>query len=375
MSGQHALLPPSDAHRWVNCPGSAQLQAQQPPQPDSDDARQGEASHEIGAALIRGEQYGAIASNGVMLDADMIAGAQLYANHVLSVCKQHDMAPIVEQRVHMPGISLHNWGTSDCRAWNAAQPALHVWDYKYGHRYVDAWENWQCIDYAVGALQEMAPAHLLTPATEVHIHVVQPRNYDGEGPIRTWSTRVDALQPYFDRLLKAGTEATKSDARLIPGTHCRDCKAAGVCPAINRAALWIADHVKLGRTLDPTPAEAGAELNLLNEAAVILETLKTVREEQVIAFIKDGKPVPGWGMKSTTGRETWNAPEAQVLAMGEAFGVPVSKPKLLTPNQVREQVLHASLHDVRDTLLASYVSRPSGIKLTNISDFARKTFN
>lgn len=345
-----------------------------PPEEETEEAREGTGTHELGELLMRNRPLPAVASNGVVVNQDMIAGATLYANHVLKVCAAEGITNLqIEQRVAMPQIHPHNWGTPDARGWSA-RGELHIWDFKFGHSFVDAYLNWQCMDYAIGALHEAAAADMLKPATVVHIYVVQPRNYDGAGPIRHWRVTVADLQQYAEQLRSAAHEAAGPNPRLIPGGHCKNCRALTMCPSANRAAMWSADMVKWHQPLDVTPAQAAARLAILQETLVLLNALTTAEEERVISMIRSGTQVPGMGLTSVKGREAWKGTDGEVTALGDVLGIPVTKPKPLTPGQVRALELPEALAPARDALLKQYAHRPSTFKLENVGDAARKFF-
>jgi hypothetical protein len=102
----------------------------------------------------------------------------------------------VEKRVGASYIHADCWGTPD--AWRLHGSVLDVWDYKFGHRHVPEYENWQLLDYAWGIVSSLylheAPERYATP---VRLTVVQPRDYHAAGPVRTWHLTVGELVARF----------------------------------------------------------------------------------------------------------------------------------------------------------------------------------
>ena len=94
--------------------------------------------------------------------------------------------------------------------WAAINPGvgayLDLWDYKHGHRFVDAFENWQEIDYAFGIIGRPEFAGIPPANIEITFGIVQPRNYHAMGPVRTWKVRADQLAVYAERLKRGGDQ-------------------------------------------------------------------------------------------------------------------------------------------------------------------------
>jgi hypothetical protein len=82
-------------------------------------------------------------------------------------------------------------------------------------------------------------------------------------------------------------------------------------------------------------------------------------EADAEARVRRGEAVPGYGLESTTGREQWDVPLEQVVALGKVFNIAVEKPALITPNQARKAGMPA---DVVRTLART----SSGVKLARV---------
>src|SRR3954468_9098012 len=158
MTGTHAPLAPSGAFRRGRCPGSRALEARVP-QGATPEAAEGTAAHEVGALLLTlGElvAVGTVMSNFVGADLDMQQGAQMLAQDVLSRLGETE-APselVVEGKVFARTL-IHEecYGTPDVRHVSRRRKRIRVWDYKYGHGYVEAHENPQGIEYLAGVIE------------------------------------------------------------------------------------------------------------------------------------------------------------------------------------------------------------------------------
>lgn len=353
---QHALLAPSSMGTTMHCPGSVQLARLYPEDSDAQAAREGAASHWAGSELLEGREVdiGQVAPNNVTLDLDMIEGAETYRDAV------RELVPIggqVEQRVDIRWIHPFMWGTPDFWHYDPVQRTLHVFDYKYGHRFVDIFENWQMIAYTAGILQTID-----TDDREITVRmtIVQPRNFHRDGPVRTWVIRAVDLRPYFNRLA-GGAEAAvwhtgefNPSAVCVVNPGCRDCTGRRACPTLQRAAMADVDLAEAPVPFDLPPAAVGAELRMINHAISKLEARASGLEEQAKAAMMSGTDVPWFRLERSQSREKWLRPITEVLALGSILGVDLAKrADAITPTQARKLGLS-------EELTATYAGRTSG---------------
>jgi hypothetical protein len=89
-----------------------------------------------------------------------------------------------------------------------------------------------------------------------------------------------------------------------------------------------------------------------------------------LSTIRAGRRVPGFGLVSGQAREQWTKDAAEVIALGEAFGVNLRKNALITPKQARDAGVDAET-------VKAYSTRPAGaLKLEQIDDATlRRTFS
>lgn len=340
----HALLAPSAAHRWLECPGSVML-SQAYPDEGGPDALDGEASHYAAAEMLADKVVaeGQIAPNGVILTDEMLEAAEVYVDAVRRAFSRAtllgDAGVVVERTVPIPRIhAAHCWGTPDARGWLPGF-VLHVFDYKFGHRVVEAYENWQLIAYAAGLLDEPHVRDFVRQRGDENITlkltVVQPRAPHAEGPVRTWTCKASDIRGHVNRLQMAGDAALDAEPPTRAGPWCRDCSARHACPTLQREGAAIMSALGGSMPFDLTPQALGVELRYLDRAAAILEARKSGLEEQAQAMLKRGEAVPFWRIAQEPGRERWTVPDEQVVALGDALGLKLGKVKAVTPNQAR----------------------------------------
>lgn len=374
------ILRPSSAPIWGKCVGSHVLEALYPEDQDSPKAREGTAAHFYVTEAVQGRYHpvGTLAPNGHPIDAEMIEAGASFIDDVerARVQAYSESAPYppafkVEQKLTMHALIHPDCeGTPDTFLLDLAAKRLIVWDYKYGHGYVEPFGNEQMLCYVAGVFEayELEPQDIADLA--VSIRIVQPRNYDAAGPVRTWNTtgRVVAAEIAVLSLMAHAAKAPNPPTQT--GSQCRYCEARHACPALQSVAMSMVDVAGRSTPRELTPAAMGLELKMLTEGEARLNARREGLEEVVMATTRKGVNVPYWGIGSTKARERWAKPVPEVLALGDMMGVDLRKPvEPLTPNQARERGLDA-------TVIAAYSERPSGAaKLVPVtSSTAAKAF-
>lgn len=377
---EHAKLAPSSAPIWApegGCRGSVALQAAYPGPEDSPEAREGTAAHWYVAELLNGRDVavGAVAPNGVPITAEMVDCAQALLIDVRDTLKACSPGSVlrVEQRVYAPSVHLESWGTPDVYILDRQAKALHVWDYKYGHRFVAAARNWQLLNYAIAVFDSEGLKHDVAydhPESwhgwRVSLTIAQPRNYDPMGPMREWYTSGGTLRDtYLPQLHKAARESLEPGAAYTTGGHCRDCTGRHACPALQRAGAIAMDVSLATHPVDLPPHAVGLELRQISDALARLQARQTGLEEQALGLIRGGTLVPFYSAQHGSGRERWKVPVTEVFAMGEMLGADLRKsPEPITPAQARKAGIDASV-------IQAYAETPKGgLKLVRVDDEA-----
>lgn len=364
MTAAHSIFPPSSAERWVECPGSIPLEMMFPELADPADSDEGTAAHWLAAEwLLQRSPNATLSPNGTIITDEMRDGAQLWVETVMA----HRVPPYVERRVAIPSIHPECFGTPDAYTWDSVKRVLRVFDYKFGHLRVEAFQNWQLICYAEGVLDTLGLLPVERDAVWIEFVVVQPRNYQRPGPVRTWSCKAVDLRPFLNRLRFAAETAFSDVAEIKTGPHCLFCRGRHSCPASNNAALAALEYTGRVRTAELAPAAIGLELRTLYRAQEAIKARLTGLEELATARLKEGAVVPGWTLKATYGRAKWTAPAAEVVAFGELMGLDLKKPlECITPNQAESQ---AKKQGIDSTVIQAYTETPNtGVTLAPESD-------
>lgn len=369
MSGAHARLKPSAAARWVACPGSVTMEEAFPDEDDSPEAMEGHAAHWVNeqwwtnttAAPIAGH----IAPNGVVVTDEMIEGAVMWVD-ALSAIGLLPTAWRIETPVPVPRVHEQCWGTPDAWAWAPERKTLYIADYKFGHRYVDAFENWQLMTYAAGCLSAVVGPVL----PNIEFIVVQPRAFGHGSPVRHWRITAEELRPYVQRLFLQAHRALDANPECVVNDECRDCRARHACNTHLMACGPAADMAYKAVPLVLEPDAVGVLLRMIHQAQERLEAMASGLEVQALELIKRGHVVPHFQAQATSGRLCWSVPDEQVIAMGQLLGVNLAKaPEAITPTQAKKLAID-------EAVISSYSETPSGaVKLVaHDSTEARKVF-
>lgn len=387
----HAFLAPSSAFRWVKCALSAALEAAYPETEASPKSLEGTAAHWVVQMLLQGTPVAVDtqAPNGVAVTLEMIEAAELVRDDIAATLGP-DWASrlVIERPVQIPRVHpMHNWGTPDYTAWSPmgnGRMRLHVWDFKFGRGIVEAFENWQLIDYVAGLLDESKIDGIRDQETVVDMVVIQPRAYHRSGPVRRWRVLASDLRAHINQLANAAAVATAPNPPATPTPEgCKNCRGRHACEALQRAAYEAADKGQQYGALDLSPHALGLELRALKRAQALLDARVSGLEAQTVATIKGGARVPFWVMESTPGRLAWTRPAAEVFALGDMLGVDLKKePDPLTPTQAKAAAKVAAKaaslpSDAYDKLIDGFAERPPGaVKLVaDDGTKARLTFS
>lgn len=317
------------------------MEAPLPEPPTNDVAREGTHTHSL---LERAIKYpGFIIENSAgetmkdhegefTITAPMIERVVFALNYIRERARELGVEPIAETRVHPDGLTgradLH--GTVDVQL--RGKKRLAVIDYKDGMSPVDAMNNPQLEQYAIGALagipQEEWPE-------DVECIVIQPKmrlkNMSG---ISSWVISTKELMERVLPTIVAQAAATEDpSAPLNPGeSQCKYCKAKATCPALRAKAMEgigmmfaanpdqaITPTVEMG-TLDiahqaanKDPAKmSDHELRQFMDGAPLMEQLLKAVKAEVKARLDRGVAVPGYKLVRGNGSREWKLPPAEM---------------------------------------------------------------
>lgn len=362
MSGAHSILPPSGAAAWRRCPMWVTMNKKFP-QADTPETIEGTTAHWVFAEMLAGRIVceGLITPDGQMVTEEMIEGGQLVVDAVAERMPAARFSlPKVEQPVDVSAIHPDCWGTPDIWAFALNPNVLEVIDYKYGHRFVDEFENDQGIAYCIGIVAELSrtlqiPPAILDQSLTINFTVIQPRCFYKGSSVRTWSFPASDLRNHMNALANAAAMATGLNTPPAKtNSECQFCPGRHACDALQKAAYNDAEFSTVSTPIELTSVAASLELKILERSLERIQARVDGLKESVAAYGRQGQPIPWHRLEQSYGRQVWNVPTDQVLAMGEMMGVSLSKPGVITPKA-------AIKNGIDEAVIMAYSAVPAGV--------------
>lgn len=330
---------PSAAHRWLACPGSLTLAA------DDDGASaaaaRGTRLHEIAATWLKMELDGNSAPHALIAELDLDEERAL-THYVKSVLDQVRVAVapaalrIEEPVTWLPGLT----GTADAVVMGRE---VQIHDLKFhAGKFVNVVENPQLSCYALG-LRERSHA-----ASDVGV-----RLFIHQGArTQEWFASAAYLDAFEDRVRAALAAAAQPSPPFAPSIDtCRYCPALASCAHAARKVEAATIH---SPTLPATGVEQG-RLQRLAELARIWADAVTAASMRRLTV---GEPVDGYKLvRGRAGARQWAA-ESEVIATLKKARVPVDtiyNRDLKSPTQLQKAVEEKVWDRV-----AEFVSQPEG---------------
>lgn len=353
----------SAAHRWVPCTGSLSMERPFPDDPH-EVAKQGTAAHWVGATCLTdpsrspASMLGLTHENGIPVDGDMVEHVEEYLQEVRSIATVDHL--YVEREMDMTWLHPELGGTPDAWYYCFATGTLYLWDFKYGWRPVDPFENWQMVEYLAGIIGFLGNV----PIKRIEAVTVQPRPSHYDGRIRRWHTTPAELGPLFTKLQEKATEATGNSPLCVTGPHCRDCRALAYCPHADAAALAAIEVSGRVAHVTPTPETMASEMNILTAAAEAIKLRLAAIETVATGTIESGGMIPGYARERSYGRKKWKN-EEELRAVEVMTGLSLFEDKPISPPRAKKAGMDA-------VTLALYSTTPeTGAKLVK-RDLSKK---
>lgn len=321
--GKHAFLSASSSHRWLECPPSAKLCAEQEDRA-SPYAQQGTDCHELCAYLVEkslGKDVTDPTENLTYYDQEMRDCAENYCTYVneqIEAAKKHcpDPQVLIEQRLDFSRWVENGFGTGDCVI--VADETLQVIDYKHGVGVlVSAEKNPQMMCYALGALELFDG---LYDVQEVRMTIFQPRREN----VSTCVMTKEELLTWAEEVLKpTAALAYEGKGEFKAGEHCRFCKVKAACRKRAEYNLELARYdFEMPAALEET--EIAAILPKIDELVSWAADIKEYALQQALSGTRYE------GFKVVEGRSNRKySDEAAVISAAESAGYDPYEKKLL----------------------------------------------
>lgn len=365
-------------HRWAACPGSVRLSAGIE-NTSSSYAEEGSDAHALGALCLRkndapGFHIGkTIKEDGrdFTVTEDMAEAVHVYVDYVAETFERGDKMHI-EHKFDLSRVHPGCFGTGDCVIWKPKQQLLIVIDYKHGAgvpvEVVKAGDvNKQLQYYGLGALVQLG-----YPAKRVRLVVVQPRCEHPDGPVRSYEMDAIDLLDFRADLIAAAKATEAPDAPLVPGSHCRFCPAAALCPALVKMAQDVA-KLEFAPSLSYDPAQLKLALDSREPLKAWLKSL----DEFAYAEAEAGRTPPGYKLAAKRAARKWRS-EGDVIDTLQDLGVKPevfnAPPALKSPAQLEKVIDKAVLAPFIVSESSGHVLVPETDKRPTVTKDAKSDF-
>ena len=352
----HARLSPSKRHRWASCPGSVREEAKYPEERSGAAAIDGTHSHTLLEHCIKAGLANPLNMVGVKLkddDGEFVIDqprAERVKVAIDYIAQKLPAEVISEKRVNPKWFTGRDdlSGTVDCQI--VGDDWLEIIDYKDGMAPVDAANNLQLEQYAIGKLAEYKlPINMpqMYPFKEVRMTIIQPKlALRGMNPVVSWVVPVSHL---LDRVRTLTLEAMATDAPnalLVPGeSQCKYCRAKGSCSALASNVMKeigvmfqpvktdVLDVAQQSANKDPA-VMSDDQIRQIMEAAPLMRQLIEGVEKEAQRRLESGQSIPGLKLVNGRGSRAWVLPEDEMAEKLIKMGIPktaIYETKLVSP--------------------------------------------
>ena len=268
--------------------------------------------------------------NGVLITQEMAEACEQYIADCIALPGGHSEKFLSCAE----SIDENNYGTPDY--YYVLGNRIILYDFKYGHKYVEVYENLQLANYIIAIIENHFPIEHCENL-DIEARIYQPRCYHQSGPVRSWRPTFEDMTRLTNQLKQAAQSALALNPPCITGDHCRYCRAASACTTLQQAALDLVDREGDGTTHELTPEVLGRELRTLLAAESRIQMRREALEAQALHILTRGDRVPGFAVQHAKGRERFTVDADHVVTLCNWYGVDALAPKeTRTPAQLRK---------------------------------------
>lgn len=340
MSGVHARLSASSAHRWLKCPPSANFKGGK----SSIHAATGTYAHDIAAKCLQDAstnpsdfflKRGKVDGFEIECDLEMVDSISLYVDECNADLKEGDVCwtemPLLQA---LAKIDPDLGGTADYVRYRPSTQHLLVKDFKYGSGvYVDVIDNTQLKLYALGAMLECGKA-----VKDVTVRICQPR-FEGAQPIRDFNFKAHEILGFIADVQEAANLSRDSATPFKAGEHCQFCPHARECPELEKRqhALVAADFDVVA--FDKPGAIAQYDPVKLAQALLDIPLVKErIKAIEAFAYTEAtaGKDIPGFKLVDKRANRKWKSEDAVIAWATEQAVDPYAPREVISPAQMEK---------------------------------------
>lgn len=294
--GAHAdNRPPSAAHRWLSCPGSAHI-LKTYPNNSSDASIKGDMAHDL---LDSAVTFGVVPSHP---DVDLTYSAMFAFEKVQETYAAYGGAKECqlygEQQLDIP--ETGEFGTSDVIF--VTKSLIHIIDFKNGYVPVDIHMNPQLLLYLCGAIAKYGERK------HYKISVIQPNYVHIDGMFRTMDVTEDQLEWFRNEV----TVAMSSES-VVAGKHCKTtyCAHRGSCETF---LAWSVENLQLAWFPGEINGMSDEQLSEALEQAEILQGYRDqLRGEAMRRILHQDRTIDGYKIVKARKDRDFANPERQKI--------------------------------------------------------------
>ena len=336
----HSKLAPSARYRWQLCPASVRYEAPEGGK-SSPSAVDGTHSHTLleeclttgvvidphrFVGLVMADHEGEFPVNTDRADRVAIATSYIAKRMV-----EMPLATLLaEQRVDPSPIVGRNdmAGTVDVQI--ISDGFLEIIDYKDGMNLVEARDNPQLEQYAIGVLAKYMRPDRTFPFHTIRLTIIQPKlAFIGGNPITSADYGIANILAKIEPLIKEAAATDDPEAPFVPGEkQCKYCPNAGQCSSFTQWTLTKSgikfEDVSYAKAAAETEPEqlSDDKLREIVEAGPLLRRMIDAAEEEALRRIQSGHAVPGLKAVRGRGQREWSKDEKLVEAKLTRMKVP-----------------------------------------------------
>lgn len=350
---KHAVLSASSSHKWIMCPPSARLEAEQTDL-STEYAAEGTDAHtlcEYKLKKLLGEEADDPTEKLNYYNAEMEECAEGYALFVaeeLEKVKETCADPVVliEQKLDFSRWVPEGFGTGDCVI--CADGRLTVIDFKYGAGVqVEAAYNPQMMCYALGA---MGLFNALYDIDTVKLCIYQPRKDN----LSIFEMTPEELLDWAKLTLAPAAElAFEGKGELYAGEHCKFCKVKAQCRARAELNLELAKH----EFKEPYLLEDNEIAEILKKVDELVSWGSAVKD-YALEQAKAGKKFEGWKLVSGRSNRKYKDEAKVAKAVGAAGYSPYAEPKVLTITEMTKMLGKKKFEEILGELIIKPQGKP-----------------
>lgn len=330
-NNKHAVLSPSKAERWWNCPGSIALTKDMTETP-SEYAKDGTVAHEVLSRCIKDGKLTSFDMIGMEIDGievteEMAEAVAVAVDYVRNEAFKGGMV-ISEEKIVVVKDKI--FGTLDV-AIIKPYDEITVIDFKYGQGVaVSPDDNPQLLCYTVGLAKQYE-------VDKYRLVIIQPRCMNVDAPINEWVCDNEYLNTWESELLRHIALTEEKDAMINSGTWCKFCLGKAQCPVLRKELSQGLPAVK-NRDLvfpDSQLLTVDAIVKILDYRARIEEWFDAV-QTFALSILESGGTIPGYTLGKKRSTRRW-INEAEVVKLFKSeLGDSLFNVKLITPAQMEK---------------------------------------